>query len=476
LTPDEQLVMGALAVFPGPIARDGVEELLAEEQVSRVAQHLDALVNKHVLTLDPDDQIDCHDLVREYCYHILTRRDRDRFHQGAAQYFEQEQNWLAAGYHHFERRDYNTALSRLTEHADAIINAGQLRALSDQLARFNSVTLTSEQRIQLYQAQGNCLRIRGDYQQAVITLEAALEERAAKEIRAELLLQIGTVYIVAGEYVRSTSYLSDSLNQYEQQGQSSGIANAQRYLGWAQYRQGRFDQAQQHFTIGEQIANQLHDRRLLADVGVGLGSVLWKKGQLAEAQSRFEDSRHIFREVGDPFGESNALDNLGIIYGEQGDLPKRSSQHLLAVHIDEGLGSMHGLSLSLNNLAHAYYLNGQYAEANQQYTRLAQLSRDTGHVFALSLACAGRADSYMALGQPEEALQHAEAAQSNAERSGGQLELGVSYRVLGDVWLALSHVERARQFYEQSIPLLSSAGEPEDLARAQSGLSQMPPV
>ena len=118
LTPDEQLVMGALAVFPDPIARDGVEELLAEEQLSRVAQHLDALVNKHVLTLDQYDQIDCHDLVREYCYHILTRRDRDRFHQRAALYFEQEQSWLAAGYHHFERRDYHTALSLLTEHAE----------------------------------------------------------------------------------------------------------------------------------------------------------------------------------------------------------------------------------------------------------------------------------------------------------------------------------------------------------------------
>lgn len=475
LTSDEQLVMGALAVFPGPIARDGVEELLAEDPISRVAQHLDALVNKHVLTLDPDDQIDCHDLVREYCYHVLSRRDRDRFHQRAARYFEQEQNWLAAGYQSFERRDYGAALSLLTEHMETIINAGQLGALSDQLARFNSVTLTSGQRVKLYQTQGNCFRIRGEYPQALAALEAALEEMAAEEARADLLLQIGMVYILAGDYARSTSYLRDSLGQYERQGRSLGVANAQRYLGWAHYRQGHFDQAQQHFTSGEQIAQQFYDRRLLADLGVGLGLLLWKKGQLAEAQSRFEDSRRIFREIDDRFGESNALDNLGIIYGERGDLPKRIVQHLQAVHIDEGLGYVHGLSLSLNNLAYAYYLSGQYAEAIQHYTRLAQLSGDTGHMFTLSLACAGLADSYLAQGQPEAALKQAEAAQSSAERSGGQLELGVSYRVLGDVWLALSHLERARQFYEQSLPLLSKAGEPEELTRAQHGLAQTRP-
>ncbi|HTP09237.1 MAG TPA: protein kinase, partial [Anaerolineae bacterium] len=129
LTPLEQSVMGALAIFPGSVERAGVEEILAGEGVSRLGPQFDALVNKHVLTVDENDQIDCHDLVREYCYHILSRRDRDRFHQRAALYFEQEQNWLAAGYHHFERRDYGAALSLLTGHAEAIISAGQLGAL-----------------------------------------------------------------------------------------------------------------------------------------------------------------------------------------------------------------------------------------------------------------------------------------------------------------------------------------------------------
>jgi tetratricopeptide (TPR) repeat protein len=90
----------------------------------------------------------------------------------------------------------------------------------------------------------------------------------------------------------------------------------------------------------------------------------------------------------------------------------------------------------------------------------------------LSLAGSGMADGYLAQGQPEEALKYAEAALSSAEQSGGQLERGVSHRVLGDAWLALSQIGRARLAYEQSIPLLSSAGEPEELANAQRGLMQ----
>jgi tetratricopeptide (TPR) repeat protein len=269
LTPAEQVVMGALSIFPGPIERSGVEELLAEDDLGPIAQHLDALANKHVLDLTTGDHVDCHDLVREYCYHILSRRERDQLHYRAAAYFTQEQNWLAAGHHHFQRRTFDTALELLATQREAIVNAGQAAALSDLLARFNDVTLTPAQRVELHTTQGHVDRIRGEYPAAIAALEAALEEATGEALRAEIMLQIGTVYVTAGEYAHSTSYLLDSLKQYERLGQVSGIAHAHRYLGWAHYRQGRFDQAQRHFIIGEQIAKQIRDRRLLAKSASG---------------------------------------------------------------------------------------------------------------------------------------------------------------------------------------------------------------
>ena len=67
---------------------------------------------------------DCHDLVREYYYHMLNCRDRDRFHHRASNYFTQEQDWLAAAYHHFERRAFDAALGLLAQHTNDIINSG----------------------------------------------------------------------------------------------------------------------------------------------------------------------------------------------------------------------------------------------------------------------------------------------------------------------------------------------------------------
>ncbi len=472
LTPDEQLVMGALAVFPGPIARDGVEELLAEEQLSRVAQHLDALVNKHVLTLDPDDQIDCHDLVREYCYHILSRRDRDRFHQRAALYFEQEQNWLAAGAHHFERRDYDTALNLLTKYAEMIINAGQLGALSDQLARFNSVTLTPEQRIKLYQTQGNCLRIRGEYARASQALETALDEAVADQERADILQQLGLTCINAGDYAQAADYLRRSLMLYESIGHMAGLGRVHQYLGSNSIRLGQIEPAGHHYRISTGIATQLGDRQMLANANVGLGLVLWKQGQLSEAQSKFEDSRRIYREFHDLFGEANALDSLALVYGDLGDLPRRILYHQQALRLDDETGNLYGRSLTLNNLAHAYQLSGNYMEARRSYEQLAQQCQAIGHTPMLCIAQAGLADAYLGLHELPAALQQADLSWQTAQQIGAAFNLGVSSRVLGDVWLALSEPQRAIEFYEQCIPWLTLAGESDEIRRAERSQQQ----
>ncbi len=87
----------------------------------------------------------------------------------------------------------------------------------------------------------------------------------------------------------------------------------------------------------------------------------------------------------------------------------------------------------------------------------------------LSIAHAGLADAYLGLQQPSAALQQAELSWQVARQIGAPFNLGVSSRVLGDVWLALSEPQRAVEYYEQSIPWLTTAGEPDEVRRAQAG-------
>jgi serine/threonine protein kinase/tetratricopeptide (TPR) repeat protein len=469
LSPEEQTVLGALSVFPGPIERAGLEEILAGEGIKSVARYLDALINKHIVDETADERIDCHDLVRDYGYHILNRRDRDRYHERAARYFEEEQNWLAASHHYLERREAVHALDVLARHAEAIINAGQVAALSDLLARFNLTSLTPVQRVALHQLQGNACRIRGEYALAHQALNAALEEAPTTSAQAEVLQQLGRISISAGEYSRAAEYVHRSLPIYEKTGDQSGLAHGHYLLGAAFARQSEYEKALRHFDLSGPIARSLGDRHLLADIGVGAGFVSLKQGKLNEAREFLEESRRYYRECQDRFGECNALDSLGGVFGEAGDLERRISYHLQALAIDEEIGNIYGMSITLNNLAHAYFVNGNYAESARYYARLIDLSRSTGHLSLLSLAQAGLADDQLALGQPRSALAHAEAAYQIAQQVGAALELGVSCRVLGEVWLACGDALRAHEFFDLSLDWLTKIEERDEVRRAQSG-------
>lgn len=470
LTPEEQLVMGALAVFPGPIARDGVEELLAEEPIVSVAQQLDALVNKHVLTLDPSDQIDCHDLVREYCYHVLSRRDRDRFHQRAALYFEQEQNWLAAAHHHFERRDAALSLDLLIAHADVIINAGGVVALTQQLSRFTVTTLTPEQRLALYKTQGYSWRVRGEYQQATVLYEAALDQAQTDEDRAALLHQLVSIALATGDYERGLELARQSLQIGEAGDRPTIIAAAHNDVGMAHVYVGHLAQARHHLAICQQLAARLNDKKLLAHSTLGLGVIAWKEQKLDEAHDSFDASRKLFREIGDRKNEAYALGNLGLICGELGDTAQQLAYYRQAVAIHHHMGDVNGLQIAYNNLGYLSLSQGNYLAALENYAALIGLAQTSGNRLMLSIANAGLADAHLGNGAASLALSCATDALRLSEEVKNRMAQGVCWRTLGDVWLALGDAAQAKGYYEQSIPILQEYNEEHDLAKARRGL------
>jgi serine/threonine protein kinase/ATP/maltotriose-dependent transcriptional regulator MalT len=471
LTPDEQLVMSALAVFPAPIERAGVEELLADNDIANIAQHVDALVNKHVLSVDHDDRIDCHKLVREYCYHVLNRRERDRFHQRAAEYFTQEQYWIAAAFHHFERRAYSEALDTLAPHAEALINAGQAAALSELLQRFDPHALSSEQRFRFYQMQGRADYMRGEFQAALAVYFHALEVAPGEVERATLLQLIARTYVRAGKYEQVASYAQRSLQTAQAlSGQAELVSLAHNDLGWAHFRLGQLAEADESFDRSEQAAQTAQRPVLKGDALLGHGVVAWKQNRLDEARDAFETCRRIFHEYRVPFREASALNNLGLLYHS----PKTSEQALAyyrqALALAEKAGSVYDTLFTIHNIAEILFLREQYAESEETNRQLQRVAQAMGHRPMLSMAHCGLADVALACNDLHNALQHAVAAQQIAEETGNRIEqLGIAYRILGEIWLRLEDYEQARVFFEQSLPLLEQHQLNEDLGKARAG-------
>jgi tetratricopeptide (TPR) repeat protein len=472
LTPDEQRVMSALAVFPGPIERSGVEELLADEAIDGIAQHIDALVNKHVLSIDCDERIDCHKLVREYCYHILNRRERDRFHQRAAEYFTQEQNWLAAAHHHLERRAYGVALDTLSPRAEALINTGQAAALSELLQLIDPQTLPVEERFQLYQMQGRALYMRGEFQAALAVYFHALEVTPDEVERAALLQQIGRTYVRAGKYEQALPHVQRSLQAIQAlSGQAELLSLAYNDLGWAHFRLGQLEQADEGFSLAHHAAQEAQRPVLKGDALLGRGVVAWKQNRREEARQAFETCRRIFHEYHVPYREANALNNLGLLYHTREQAEQALAYYRQALALAEKSGSVYDTLFTTHNIAEILFMRQQYEESERTNYQLLQLAQHMGHRPLVSMAYCGLADISLARDDRHTVLQYAVQAQQVAEETGNRIEqLGIAYRILGEIWLRLEDDDQARFFFEQSLPLLEQHCLKDDLAKARAGL------
>jgi serine/threonine protein kinase/tetratricopeptide (TPR) repeat protein len=471
LDADDKLIMSALSVFPGAIQRDDVQTILEDEGLADVVTRLDGLIARQLLDETAEDELHCHGLVRDYCYHLLSRADKDRFHEGAAEYFEAERNYLAAAHHFFEKRDFTRALSPLVANSSLLINSGGASGLVEQLKRFQKKSLSSDQWAALNRTVGDVRRIRGEYQAAVEAYSAALDEPIGEKDRSDLLHEISLIYLRSGDYDRCAEYAAQSLKIDQAIGNHLGEATYHFDLAAIAYKQGHLDRTAEQLDLSEHAMSGQADDLLKARVQLHRGLVAWRRKELPQAREYFEACRIIFRRLGDRVSEAHAIANLGLVYGDLHDIDRQLASYRQAIEIEEELGDIDGLQYGFNNLGYLYYTLHDYTQSIHYYDRLRQLSSDTGQQRLLCLAYAGLADARLAQDDLYRALEDATQAEAIGEQLGSGRELGVAERSLGDAWSKLGDLERAQAAYERGIPMLEEANELDELASARRGLA-----
>jgi serine/threonine protein kinase/tetratricopeptide (TPR) repeat protein len=470
LDDDDKLIMGALSVFPGAIERDDVQTILEDEGLDDVVTRLDGLIARQLIDETAEDELHCHGLVRDYCYHLLSRADKDRFHEGAAEYFEVEKNYLVAAHHFFEKRDFTRALDLLTTNSSLLINSGGASGLVEQLKRFQKKSLSSDQWAALNKTVGDVRKIRGEYQAAVEAYSSALDEPIGEQDRSGLLQQISNLYLRSGDYDRAIDFAQQSFKIDQALGDNAGMARYHHLFGIAEYKRGHIEAAAEQLVIAEQLARGLKDDDFHAQVNMQLGLIAWHRKDLARAREIFEDCRTVFRRKGDRTGESRAIANMGLVYGEMQDVDRQLACYRQSVEIQEEIGDVDGLQYAFNNLGYVYYTLHDYTQSIQYYDRLRKIAKESGQQRWLCLAYAGLADARLGKDDPYRALDDATDAELVGDELGPGRELGVAERVLGDIWLKLGDLERSQAAYERGIPMLEEANELDELASARRGL------
>jgi tetratricopeptide (TPR) repeat protein len=269
----------------------------------------------------------------------------------------------------------------------------------------------------------------GEAAQAAYANEAAIEyfERLAEIIdeaeRAEILLRLGEVLELVGEWDRAMQVESEAL-------QLAGAAQDIGLVGWCQTslaevarKQGRYDDAAELLESAAVSFDQVGEAAGKGRVLHLAGTVAAQRGELETARLHYEESLAIREQLADQAALASLLSNLGVVAEYSGNLGEARGFHERALAQRIEIGDRWAIAVSNTNLGMIAVLQQRYDAARDLFTEAMRLNEEVGDTWMVAVCHNNLGNAYRGLGDTAAARSHyAESAEE--------------YLAYGDRWAA----------------------------------------
>ena len=183
------------------------------------------------------------------------------------------------------------------------------------------------------------------------TLEGLLERNAAvaPELRARALRTLGECSWTAGD--QGTSFIEESLAEFEQLGDERGVAIVRHRLGVTALVAHDLPRARRLFEASLATCRRLPDPKLEADAVLGLASVEREEGHPARADELIEQSIVLLERIGHTWLLANALLNSAELSYELGQTQRANDRARASLLLAEELGDRQSIVYAIATLA-----------------------------------------------------------------------------------------------------------------------------
>jgi predicted ATPase/transcriptional regulator with XRE-family HTH domain len=259
-------------------------------------------------------------------------------------------------------------------------------------------------------ALGDFCEDRGYWDEARAWLEDSLahadaEDVGKTELRAQVLMQLGKIRALQGEYEVGQRYLAASLKIYQELGDPQTTALLLIHMGWLARERGDVLTARLQLEQGLVISRQLGQKTRIAYALITLAEVLVMQEDAEGATKLLEEALPIYRELGDPNGVGWALNHLGHVAQIRGqyDSAVRLHEESLTFFRDSWHGSPVGIPWAHQGLGETALAQGNAALAAIHLTDALRLFHEQGDLEGVSFCLAGLAGVAAVNEEPERA-------------------------------------------------------------------------
>lgn len=392
LSEPERDLLSKLSVFRGGFTRDAAMEITGSSLRTLVN-----LVNKSLLSRDPDGRFQVHELLRQFAAEFLTQSGQESSLQAAhADYYAQ---LVFDAFKDMSQLINAAAVGGLMAELDNIRTAWRLAVDQTDVRKLHLMVLAMHS---LYQVRGNYLEGVDSLGEAITSCEALPQTVDVVAVLIEmltaqgwLLIRLGEIDRAAAAFQRGIDLMALAVPRPGSEDPISGLAmvrsiagdyteaiqlglegldyNLQRddelsamvsyyTLTSASMGLGDYAKALEYSQESLRLAEKYNQPWFQSYTHIDLGHIARIEGRYAEAREHYQISYDIRRGLfGDPEGVAVSLRTLAELALEEGDAEEARTLMTQSLAIYEDLGDRGGLATILTSLGMALSALGDYA-------------------------------------------------------------------------------------------------------------------
>lgn len=284
--------------------------------------------------------------------------------------------------------------------------------------------VSPEDQIEILLKLGQVFEMLGEWEEAHSTYRSVLEiaeDQSDSEAGARAEAAIGELLRKKGDYSDALVWLEQARSTFDSLGEEAGSAQVLHFSGTLAAQQGEYELAAKRYEESLTIRRRLDDKRSISSTLNNLGIVARYEGDLERALSLYEESLTLRRELDDRWAVATSLNNQGNLYVDLGELDGARSRLEEAVSLLEEIGDRWYYANALNNLGNVGRSQANYSEARSLYNESLDINRELGDGWALAYLLEDIASLNASEGREEDAYRLLGAAQSQRERIGAPL-------------------------------------------------------
>jgi len=291
-----------------------------------------------------------------------------------------------------------------------------------------------------------------------------VENLEAKEI--DLLRRIGELHFDLSEWKTSKDVFEELKTKAEEVGDEKMKALGIRRLGHVHRYMENYDEAEKYFKSSLEILEEMGEEgEGISECHRGLGYIRWREGKLDEAQQHYEKAIQKAKDEGNNKELALNYVDIGNVFAWRGEHNKAMQHYEKALPILEKRDIYDQLARVHNNMGDQHLKKGEYKRAIEEFEKCIDYAEQIGNQQLIAWGSFNAAEALARKGLTDEASERLKVAEDKIEELEEKIGLAGVKRVKGMIKREEGELDEAIELLERAEEVMKDFNVPFTKAR-----------